>query len=84
MGAFVPGNEKHLNNGVYLKDRRCQALCPRLWLVTKAFTSESWVLEMSEMGGDPRNIGEGQVGRQADGLQTNGWWSQLQVLTLWL
>lgn len=46
--------------------------CPKLWLATKAFTSESSVLEISEMGGDPTNIGEGQVGRQADGLQTNG------------
>lgn len=46
---------------------------PRLWLVAEAFASESLVLEMSEMGGDPRDIGEGQVGRQADGLQADGW-----------
>lgn len=57
----------------YLKDLRCQAPCPKLWLAAKAFTSESSFLEMSEVGGGPRNVGEGQVGRQADGLQTNGW-----------
>lgn len=81
--AFVPGNES-IKTMEYLKDLTGQASRPKLWLATKAFNSENPVLEMLEVGGSPRNIGEGQVGRQAVKTATQWPMSQLQVLILWL